>query len=164
MARVGSIELKPAAQKGNRLLGALPDDEFEELRSRFTRVELPLKQVIWEPNKPIDAVYFPIDLVVSILAETEEGPVEVGTVGNEGVVGLPVFLGARSFPGRALVQIPGRADRIDADDFRRTAKQSAGLREVLERYTLGFMTQVSQNTACNRSHTAEQRLARWSFL
>jgi CRP-like cAMP-binding protein len=108
-------------------------------------------------------VYFPIDLVGSVLAETDAGPVEVGTIGNEGVVGLPVFLGARSGPGMAMVQVPGRALRMELEAFRREAR-TGELRSLLERYTLGFLTLVSQGTACNRSHSAEQRLARWLLI
>jgi CRP-like cAMP-binding protein len=156
----------PAEQEtsvGNRLLTALPGDEYEQLRPHLALVMLELKQEIWTPNQPIEAVYFPIDLVASILAETESGSIEVGTIGNEGVVGLPVYLGAISHTGTAMAQIPGRAYRVDVTSFRRQS-QNGRLRELLQRYTLAFMTQVSQGTACNRSHSAEQRLARWLLL
>ena len=79
------------------------------------------------------------------------------------LVGLPVYLGARSHTGTALAQIPGRAYRMEAEAFRRES-QHGRLRELLQRYTLGFMTQVSQGTACNRAHSAEQRLARWLLV
>lgn len=162
----GTSQLQPraAGQNGNRLLAALAPKEYQRIQSRSTTVELKLKHILWEPNQPIELVYFPIDAVASILAETEEGPVEVGTIGNEGVVGLPVFLGARSFPGRALIQVPGRAWQIPAEDFRQVSGQSGQLRDLLQRYTLGFMTQVSQGTACNRAHSAEQRMARWLLI
>jgi len=120
--------------------------------------------VIWEPNQPIENIYFPLDAVASILAVTEEGLVEVGTVGNEGVVGLPVFLGAETSPGKCLIQMAGEAERISTPMFLREIRQDGRLRQLLNRYTQGFMTQVSQSTACNRAHTVEQRLARWLLI
>jgi CRP-like cAMP-binding protein len=125
-------------------------------------VTLEQKHSLWEPGRPIEAVYFPLDFVASILAVTSEGlQVEVGTVGNEGLVGLPVFLGAESCPGRAFVQVPGQGERLDAGVFRREARREGTLRDILHRYTLSFMNQVSQGFACNRAHPATQRLARW---
>jgi len=135
------------------------------LRPALTTVTLPQKHPFWEPEEPITAVYFPLTFVASILAVTREGhQVEVGTVGNEGVVGLPVFLGASSSPGRAFVQIPGQGERVDVTVFRREALRAGKLRDLLHRYTLSFMTQVSQGFACNRAHAAEQRLARWLLV
>jgi CRP-like cAMP-binding protein len=151
------------SQVGNHILAALPPDELDRLQGDLTAVSLELKQPLWRPNQPIDVVYFPIDAVVSVLAEAEGATVEVGTIGNEGVVGLPVFLGANSFAGIALVQVAGRAYRMDADKFRRAAMDGQ-LRSLVQRYTLGFLTQVSQGTACNRIHSAEQRLARWLLI
>jgi CRP-like cAMP-binding protein len=154
-----------SAQHQNRILAALPAEEFERMRPHLTPVTLELKQPFWEPDQPIEHVHFPIDLVASVLALTEEGSsVEVGTIGNEGLVGLPVFLGAPSSPGRSVTQIAGRADRIDAGTFRREARREGALRDLLQRYTLAFMTQVSQSTACNRAHRAQQRLARWILV
>jgi CRP-like cAMP-binding protein len=151
------------AHTGNHILEGLPSAELEQIQNELTVVSLELKEPLWLPNQRIELVYFPIDAVVSVLAETEGGMVEVGTIGNEGVVGLPVFLGAQSFAGTALVQIPGRAHRMDAQAFRRAA-QDGQLRSLVQRYTLGFLTQVSQGTACNRTHSAEQRLARWLLI
>jgi CRP-like cAMP-binding protein len=147
----------------NRLLAALGQEEYQRLSSHLTRVELKAKFTFWTPNQPVEAVYFPVDLVTSILALTDSGPIEVGTVGNEGVVGLPLFLGSASFAGTALVQIPGGAERMDSQIFRQVT-QSGRLRDLMQRYTLAFMTQVSQGTACNRAHSAEQRLARWLLI
>jgi CRP-like cAMP-binding protein len=164
-ARAPSATDTAAAQHQNRILAALPAEEFERLRHHLTTVTLDLKEPFWEPDQPIEYVHFPIDLVASVLAVTEEGSsVEVGTIGNEGLVGLPVFLGAPSSPGRSVTQIAGRADRMDAATFRREARREGALRDLLQRYTLAFMTQVSQSTACNRAHRAEQRLARWILV
>jgi CRP-like cAMP-binding protein len=144
-------------------LAALDPSEYDRLRPYLTTVDLGVKFEFWRPNQDIEAVYFPIDLVCSILAVTDAGSIEVGTVGKEGVVGLPVFLGSISFSGTALVQIPGRAERMGVEDFRRQA-QKGGLRDLMQSYTLGFMTQVSQGMACNRAHSTEQRLARWLLV
>ena len=152
------------ARNGNRILASLGRADLARLQADLTTVDLVQKAKIWEPNQPIQEILFPLDGVVSILAETDAGPVEVGTVGNEGVVGLPVFLGARSYSGRAIVQVPGRAERMEVPKFLREAQKEGRLREVLQRYTLAFMTQVSQGTACNRAHSAQQRLARWLLI
>src|SRR5829696_4147665 len=119
----------------NRILAALPPADFHRLRPALTTVTLPQKHPCWEPEEPITAVYFPLTFVASILAVTREGhQVEVGTVGNEGVVGLPVFLGASSSPGRAFVQIPGQGERVDVTVFRREALRAGKLRDLLHRY------------------------------
>ena len=151
-------------QNANQLLAGLPPEDYARLRSELTTVPMKLKQSLWEPNRPIAAVYFPIDAVASILALTDGRTVEVGTIGNEGLVGLPVFLGATSSPGRAMVQVAGQAERLDSGVFRREAHREGRLRQLLERYTQAFMIQVSQSTACNRVHSVEQRLARWLLI
>jgi CRP-like cAMP-binding protein len=151
-------------QAANQLLAALPRSDYERLRSDLVTVPMKLKQILWEPNRPIEAVYFPTDAVASILALTDGHTVEVGTIGNEGLVGLPVFLGATTSPGRAIVQVAGQGDRLDIAVFRREAQREGRLRQLLERYTQAFMTQVSQSTACNRAHSVDQRLARWLLI
>jgi len=158
-----TAKFQDVVPQANRLLAGLPEAELKRIQSDLTMVSLEVKEPLWVPNQPIEAVYFPIDVVVSVLAETDGGTVEVGTIGNEGVVGLPVFLGANSFPGTAVAQIPGRAHRMEAGAFHRAA-QGGELRSLVQRYTLGFLTQVSQGTACNRVHSAEQRLARWLLI
>jgi CRP-like cAMP-binding protein len=127
-------------------------------------VTLERKHSVWQPNQPIEAVYFPLDAVVSVLAVAGGGVVEVGTIGEEGVVGLPVFLGAGTSPGMAFCQVPGRAERLAVKVFLREAQREGALRRRLQLYTQGFMVQVSQSTVCNRLHSAEQRLARWLLV
>jgi CRP-like cAMP-binding protein len=151
-------------QNANQLLAALPPKDYARLRSELATVPMKQKQILWEPNRPIEAVYFPIDAVASILALTDGVSVEVGTIGNEGFVGLPVFLGATASPGRAMVQVAGEGERLDIAVFRREAHREGRLRQVLERYTQVFVTQVSQSIACNRAHSVEQRLARWLLI
>lgn len=155
----------PAPPSRNRILAALPRADLERLRSALSVVTLKQKQSLWEPNQPIKVVYFPLDFVASILAVTKEGlQVEVGTVGNEGLVGLPIFLGASASPGRAFVQVAGQGERLEVSVFLREAHREGKLRDILHRYTLSFMTQVSQSFACNRAHPAKQRLARWLLV
>lgn len=151
-----------ANHDGNRVLAALPSALAQQLRPMLTRIQLNRRDPVWEPDEKIDYVYFPLDCVASILALDGNGQsVEVGTVGNEGFVGLPVFLGADSSPGRSFTQVAGEAERMSSEDFRREALRDGPLREVLHRYTQAFLTQVAQGTACNRLHATDQRLARW---
>lgn len=146
---------------GNLILAKLQGEELEQLEAHLELVELKIREPLWEPYKPIEAVYFPTNSVNSIIALDEQGgEIEVGTVGNEGLVGLPVFLGAMSAPGRAFTQIAGEAHRISTAAFRRVAREGR-LRQQLELYTQGFVSQVSQSVACNRLHSPDRRLARW---
>jgi CRP-like cAMP-binding protein len=162
----GKSSTRPFQSKpnANQLLAALPPKEYARLRSDLVTVPMKQKQVLWEPNQPIEAVYFPVDAVASILALFDGGSVEVGTIGNEGFVGLPVFLGATTSTGRAMVQVAGQGERLEIAVFRREAQREGPLRKLLERYTQAFVTQVSQSTACNRAHSVEQRLARWLLI
>jgi CRP-like cAMP-binding protein len=156
------LTVESSRKSGNRLFDALPDDVRSRLQSLGSRVPVKRRDALWEPNRPIEFVYFPIDSIISLLAVDRRGhAVEIGTVGAEGFAGLPVLLGGESFPGLALVQVSGEVDRIRARDFRRVVQDSSSLHDVLDRYAQSFMTQVAQGTACNRLHLAPQRLARW---
>jgi CRP-like cAMP-binding protein len=160
--RTRAVSRAAKPQSGNRLLAALPPDEYARIRPHLTTVQLEQKQQIAVPNRRIEAVYFPIDSVTSVLAVTSDGGrVEVATIGNEGLAGLPVFLGAESSPSHAFVQVPGSAERMTAEVFRREASHDGALRQLLQRYAQGFLNQVSQATVCNQRHSAGQRLARW---
>jgi CRP-like cAMP-binding protein len=149
----------------NRLLALLSPAELERLRPRLTTMFLALKTPLWKPDEPIEAVYFPTTGVASVLSLTTDGDaVEVGTIGNEGFVGLPVFLGAETSPGLAYSQVPGYAERMGVLEFRHEAERDGTLRHALRRYTQGFLVQVSQGMICNRAHTTDQRLARWLLM
>lgn len=125
-------------------------------------VPLSFKQGVYEPNQPIECVYFVHSGVVSLVNDLEDGTsVEVATVGPEGMVGLPVFLDGSLIAGRAFVQVPGSASRVEAEAFRRALERMPQLRRLLSRYTLALINQLAQNSACNRVHEIEQRLARW---
>ncbi|HEU5022709.1 MAG TPA: Crp/Fnr family transcriptional regulator [Bryobacteraceae bacterium] len=149
----------------NRLLMTLPPEDYRQMSSQLERVSLGLRDMLYEPLQPIEFVYFPIDGVMSMLADMEEDSlVEVATVGNEGMVGLPLFLGASVTPGQAFSQVPGEALRMTADAFIDATVKCASLPRLLHRYTQALMIQISQGTACNRVHEIEQRCARWLLL
>jgi CRP-like cAMP-binding protein len=149
----------------NHLLAAVPAEEMEVLRPDLETVPLAFKQVLYEPERPIEQVYFPHRGVVSLVTEMEDGSsVEVATVGPEGIVGLPVFLGDTTIAGRAFAQVPGEAARMNADAFRRALGRCPKLHQLLSRYTLALLNLLAQNGACNRSHSVEERLARWLLM
>lgn len=146
----------------NRLLAALSEEELERLRPYLEVVALGHKEVLYEPDEPIEYVYFPIDSVSSMLATMDDGQaVEVGTIGNEGMTGLPVFLGARTAPLASMCQIPGDAARMTAESLRSEATAGNGLHALLHRYTEAMFIFAAQSSACNRLHSVEQRAARW---
>jgi CRP-like cAMP-binding protein len=149
----------------NRLLAALPPEEMEVLRPHLETVPLAFKQMLHEANRPIEYVYFVRRGVVSMLTGMEDGTIiEVAIVGPEGMVGLPIFLDGELMAGSALAQIPGEASRIEARAFRRAIDHTPMLHRLLSRYTLALLNQLAQNSACNRMHAVEQRLARWLLL
>ncbi|MBV9721625.1 MAG: Crp/Fnr family transcriptional regulator [Mycobacterium sp.] len=146
----------------NAILGQLPDQEFAALRPNLLLEHSELKQPAYEPGKPISDIYFPLTSVYSLVAVTDgRVGLEVATVGHEGMVGLPVYLGATSSPQSAFCQIPGETVRIGVADFRQALSRDGALHELLNRFTQATMVQVSQNVVCNRSHSTEARLARW---
>lgn len=149
----------------NQLLAALPFEERERLLPHLERISLTLGDVLYESDVPIRYVYFPTGGVVSLLCTTDDGAsIEVGTVGMEGMAGIPVFLGVDVSPNRALVQVEGEALRMEAEVFREVAGQSDRLHDLLHLYTYALMTQTALSVACNRFHSVEKRLARWLLM
>ena len=146
----------------NLLLKSLPRGEGRRLADSLDEVELQLEQVLIEPDRPFDYVYFPRTCMVSIVTLLETGErIEAATVGREGVVGLPIFLGLKTVSTEAIVQMPGRALRMPSDDFREAIDAVAGMRAALGLYTQTLVAMLGQNGACISSHSIEQRLARW---
>jgi CRP-like cAMP-binding protein len=157
-----SREKEAVLRNGNRILAGLPPAERAELEPHLKAVHTEVRNPLWEPDQPIRAAYFPTTSVNSVIAvDFQGGEVEVGTIGYEGVVGLPLFLGATTAPGRAFTQIAGDGHMMDAGTFVRYAESLPTLRAMLQRYTQGFVNQISQSVACNRLHSQAQRLARW---
>ena len=149
----------------NHLLAAVSRRAYREMLSGLEPVKLAYGQVLYEPTGLIRHVYFPIDCLVSLLTAVDKGRVlEVGMVGNEGMVGMPMVLGIGESAVRALVQGGGTAMRMPASRFRAEFNKNIPLQRALFRYTHLLMAQVSQTAACNRFHEAEGRLARWLLM
>jgi CRP-like cAMP-binding protein len=148
----------------NALLARLSKDEFVQICMELEHVRLEVPQVLYEPGEPIDFVYFPTSGCVSLVHATPAGTVEVGTIGFEGMVGLPLLLHGTSAPTRALVQVEGDAYRIPAAAFLRIVAMSDSTYRILLRFALAFFNQVGQSVACNRLHSLEERCARWLLI
>lgn len=152
-------------QSPNKILATLPRAEFEHVASKLRPVHLELGEILYMPEQRIEYVYFVTSGVVSLLAALEDGTtVEAGVIGCEGMVGIPVILGADATPNQALVQSDGNALRMSTSDLRTEFQKSAQLRDLLLRFTNALFTQVAQTAACNRLHSVEERLARWLLL
>jgi len=150
----------------NRLLAALDDRELRRLGSGLVRERFELKQILYQGGR-LEAVYFPLSAVVSILTTMDDGSgVEIATIGNEGMVGVPVLLGATAIPARdvAQVQVPGELMGMETEAFRRAVTADGAFRRVLERYTQALFSQISQQVACNGLHSVEERCSRWLLL
>ena len=150
---------------GNHILDALPPADLARLRPDMEEVALVVRDVVFDAREIITAVHFPVSGIVSLVTPMEDGSiVEVTTVGNEGMVGVAVFLGARSTTVRAISQVSGRALRQPVDAFLRAIDDHSQLRAVVQRYTQALFTQISQSAGCNRLHSNEERLARWLLM
>ncbi len=157
-----AASLSSAFTPRNRLLVALPPEDLARLRPRLEPVELELRKIIYAADEPITAVYFPESGWISMIAVLVDGnSAEVGIVGFEGLIGLPVLLGSDRSATEAIVQAPGIFLRLGVDAFREELDRSSAFRTLLLRYALAFQLQVTQTAACNGHHALEQRLARW---
>ena len=157
--------IKLTAPIANRLLAALPTAEYKRLLPNLEKFALTYSTIIYEPNEPISHVYFPDSGIISLLsAVTTNDTLEVGIVGNEGMVGLSVFLGVEISSNRAIVQGEGVAWRIPISDFQTECARNGELSQRLKRFTHSLITQISQSAVCNRYHLIEARLARWLLM
>jgi CRP-like cAMP-binding protein len=163
-ARAEGFAAAHAAEQ-NRLLAALPLEEYALLLPRLTPVRLRLKDVLVEPGVPMRDVWFVREGVASVIAtEQAGGDIEVGTIGPEGFVGLPVLNGTDRMPYRVFVQVPGEGWRLPAEEFRRLVDERPVVRKLLLRFSQYFTDQVSQHAACNQLHTVEERCSRWLLM
>jgi len=149
----------------NHLLAALPAADFERLVAHLELVPMALGEVIYEPGGQMRHAYFPTTAIVSLHYVMESGATaEAAGVGNEGIVGISLFMGGDTTPSSAVVQIAGHAYRMEAPFLKEEFNRGGLMQRLLLRYTQALITQMSQATACNRHHTMEQQLCRWLLL
>ncbi|MEO8429989.1 MAG: Crp/Fnr family transcriptional regulator [Acidobacteriota bacterium] len=157
------MSIKPSVR--NHLLASLPDPEMRRLTPSLQPHTWRIREELHQPGKPLDFVYFPVSGVASLVTSMEDGTtVEAATVGNEGLVGLPMFLETGTVSIEAFVQIPGECLRMKASIFRAEMQNGGVLREVAQIYTQVLLRFVAQSSACNRLHSLRQRCARWLML
>ena len=146
----------------NHLLRALPTDVRDRLFSQLELVEMSLGQVVYESGDTLRHVYFPTNAIVSLLYVMENGAsAEISVVGNEGVIGVALFMGGESTPSRAIVQSAGSAYRMPGQKLKDEFSRHGDLLHLMLRYTQSLLTQMAQTAVCNRHHSIDQQLCRW---
>jgi CRP-like cAMP-binding protein len=149
----------------NKLLLAIPDEEFRKIRSRLQFVELPHHVILHQPHQTVRFAHFPNAGLISLVVELKDGrTVEAGLLGNEGASGMPAVLGLSRSPLREIVQIEGDAFRVRVNALRELLPSTPVLQATLNRYAAGLAMQVAQTAACNRLHKIEERLSRWLLI
>jgi CRP-like cAMP-binding protein len=149
----------------NHLLAALADAERKRCFPELEPVDMPLGQVLYESGRTLSHVYFPTTSIVSLLYVMENGAsAEIAVVGNEGIVGISLFMGGESTPSRAVVQSAGRGFRLRADLMKEEFNRAGPVLHLLLRYTQALITQMAQTAVCNRHHSLDQQLCRWLLL
>ena len=149
----------------NHLLRALPELEAQRLIPHLEIVPMPLGNVLYESGSQLSCVYFPTTAIVSLLYVMEDGAsAEIAVVGNEGMVGVALFMGGETTPSRAVVQSAGHAYRLKGQILKEEFRRAAGLQLLLLRYTQALLTQMAQTAVCNRHHSVDQQLCRWLLL
>lgn len=160
-----AVSARPTEPVENRLLAALPRNEYERLLPNLQQVSLSLGEVIYEFGGHLDYVFFPTTSIVSLLYTMENGSsAEMGLTGNDGVVGIALFMGGGTMPNRAVVQSAGAAIRLKARVLQDEFALGGQFQQLLLRYTQALITQISQTAVCNRLHSVEQQLCRWLLL
>jgi CRP-like cAMP-binding protein len=149
----------------NRLLAGLPPDLWERWRPRLEYVDMPLGQILYEPGTTLSHVYFPTTAIVSLLYVMKNGEsAEIAIVGNEGVVGVWLFMGGGSTSSRAIVQSAGGAYRLSAETMKHEFDHAGPVMHLFLHYTQALMSQMVQTAACNKHHSLDQQLCRWLLL
>ena len=149
----------------NRLLSSLSRDVQIRLLPRMEKVSLAVRQPLFEADAPIVHVYFPLSGAMSLLIGLAGGEaVEIATVGNEGMLGAPVFLGAERGAMKAVCQVAGQALKMRSETFRHSLDEHPDLADLVRRYTHCMLNQVAQTTACNQVHSVQQRMCRWLLM
>jgi CRP-like cAMP-binding protein len=151
--------------RDNHLLDALSASELKRIRRHLELVEMPLGAVVYESGRHISYVYFPTDCIVSLLYVLESGAsAEIAVVGNEGVVGVSLFMGGETTPSRAVVQSAGSAFRMSGAVMKQEFTRGRSMQHLMLRYTQALLTQMAQTAVCNRHHSVDQQLCRWLLL
>jgi len=155
----------PHDPRQNHLLAALPADEYARLLPDLELIPMPLGHVLYEPGVQMRHVYFPTTSIVSLLYVMEDGAsAEIAVVGNEGVVGVSLFMGGESTTSRAVVQSNGHAYRLKAQLLKDEFFRAGPMQRLLLRYTQALLTQMAQTAVCNRHHSLDQQFCRWLLL
>jgi CRP-like cAMP-binding protein len=161
MSKTSALRAPPS----NRLLAALPKNEYRQLLPDLEQFPLNFGELIYRPGAVVRHVYFPSSGIVSLLADVEDGgSLEVGIVGREGMAGMSVFMGVKTSPNRVLVQGAGSALRMKAATLRRITDNDGTLSRLLRRYSYSLWVQLSQSSVCNLYHPIDARLARWLLM
>ncbi|MFA7387806.1 MAG: Crp/Fnr family transcriptional regulator [Thiohalobacteraceae bacterium] len=155
----------PHSPTQNHLLAALPAAEFDRLSPHLELIEMPLGDALYESGGQLQHVYFPTTSIVSLLYVLEDGAsAEIAVVGNEGILGISLFMGGETTPSRAVVQSAGHGFRLKAELLKREFNRAGPVLRLLLRYTQALITQMTQTAVCNRHHSVEQQLCRWLLL
>ncbi len=159
-----SLPISPSPSE-NHLLAALPAEDFERLASHLERVPMLLGDTLYEPGGKLVHVYFPTTAIVSLLYTMESGAsAEIAGVGNEGILGISLFMGGETTPSSAVVQTAGHGYRLHGKLLKEEFGRAGLMQRLLLRYTQALLTQMCQTAACNRHHSIEQQLCRWLLL
>jgi len=151
--------------RANKLLSVLPDAEWQRWLPQLEAVEMPLGQVLYESGSTLSHVYFPTTAIVSLLYVMKDGAsAEIAVVGNDGIVGISIFMGGESTPSRAVVQSAGKGFRLNAQVVKEEFNRGGPVLHLLLRYTQALITQMAQTAVCNRHHSLDQQLCRWLLL
>lgn len=155
----------PHSPEQNYLLAALPAKEFERLSKHLELVPMPLGEALYESGRRLQHAYFPTTSIVSLLYVMEDGAsAEIAVVGNEGILGISLFMGGETTPSRAVVQSAGYGYRLKAQLLKNEFNRAGPVLHLLLRYTQALITQMAQTAVCNRHHSVEQQLCRWLLL
>jgi len=153
------------SQIDNHLLAALPAEALAHISPHLVLVDMPLGKVLYESGGALSHVYFPTTSIVSLLYVMEDGSsAEIAIVGNDGLIGIALFMGGETTPSRAIVQSAGHAYRLDARILKDEFRRGGSMQRLLLRYTQALITQMAQTAVCNRHHSIDQQLCRWLLL
>jgi len=154
-----------SSPRQNHLLAALPPSDYERFAPRLELVEMNLGDALYESGAKLQHVYFPTTCIISLLYVMEDGAsAEIAVVGNEGILGISLFMGGNTTPSRAIVQSAGHAYRLKADLLKDEFERYGPTMHLLLRYTQALITQMAQTAVCNRHHSVDQQLCRWLLL